>query len=189
MNTIIPITTEYLNPSRSIEILKLKYLERNQRLYVYNFGGKRYLVFTSLVKMIHYFEKKEEPKISFYSENDLDEFLKNFPTGYLGDNYNLRLEYKYRDGANYKQYGSVIFKNSKLITPRKALKTLRKKLISTEFFVPQYWGLPKLQKYPYDPEIDHEWREVEGFEFTDEKATDDRDVSNFLNDIQKGYEV
>jgi hypothetical protein len=66
---------------------------------------------------------------------------------------------------------------------------LKEKLISSEFFVPQDWSLPRLHHHPYDPEIDHEWHEFEDFEWTEEPITDDRDVRVFLEEIPKGYEI
>ncbi|WP_169712800.1 hypothetical protein [Algoriphagus faecimaris] len=33
------------------------------------------------------------------------------------------------------------------------------------------------------------WHEFEDFEWTDEDATDKREISKFLNEIKKGYEV
>lgn len=95
----------------------------------------------------------------------------------------------YRDGANYKQFGYVIFKNASFLTPNQASQKLKEKLISNEYFVPQDWGIAKLHKVPYEPEIDHEWHEFESFEWTDEDVTDDRDLLSFLDKIQKGYEI
>lgn len=105
------------------------------------------------------------------------------------DNLNIQLNYLYRDGANYKQFENVILENQTGLAIEEAERLIREKLISSEFFVPQDWGLPALQHYKYDPEIDHEWHEFENFEETEDKATDDRDVLDFLKEIEKGYEV
>lgn len=102
---------------------------------------------------------------------------------------NFQLNYLYRDGANYKQFGNTIFRNQTGLTIEEAERLIQEKLISSEFFIPQDWGLHALQHYKYDPEIDHEWHEFENFEATENKATDDRDISDFLNEIQKGYEI
>ena len=105
------------------------------------------------------------------------------------NNTTIQFNYLYRDGANYKQFGNVIFKNQTRLAIEEAERLIREKLISTEFFVPQDWGLPPLQLYKYDPEIDHEWHEFENFKATENKPTDDRDFSDFLKEIQKGYEI
>lgn len=189
MNKIIPITTEYITPSRSIEILTLVRFEESKQVYVYNFEGKHFRVFESLVDLIQFFEIGKEPIASFDSESDLEEFLDQIPIGDKKRPLNLKLNYLYRDGANYKQFGSVVFENPDFLTPRKASEQLRQKLISNEFFVPQDWGLPRLQYHPYDPEIDHDYHEFERFEWTEEEVTDKRDLKEFLEVIEKGYEI
>ena len=189
MNQLITITTEYLSTSRTLDILNLVRFEESKQMYVYNYEGMHFRVFENLVELIQFFELGKEPLYSFDSEEDLDAFLEQLPLKEGKRPLNLKLNYRYRDGANYKQFGWVIFANPSCITPRKANEELKKKLIYSEYFVPQDWGLPKLQKHAYDPEIDHEWHEFEDFEWTDEDATDKREISKFLNEIKKGYEV
>jgi hypothetical protein len=186
MNKLIPISTEYISPSRTLEILNLVRFEESKQVYVYNYEGQHFRVFENLVELIQFFELGKEPVYSFDSEDDLDDFLEQVPLGSIKKPLNLKLNYMYRDGANYKQFDSVVFTNPSFITPRKAAQKLKEKLISNEFFIPQDWGLPRLQKYAYDPEIDHEWHEFESFEWTDEDMTHDREISDFLNEIQKG---
>jgi hypothetical protein len=43
--------------------------------------------------------------------------------------------------------------------------------------------------HPYNPEIDHEWHEFESFEETSNAPSDNRDISEFLKKIEKGYEI
>ncbi|MBC6367966.1 hypothetical protein DDT91_14285 [Algoriphagus sp. AK58] len=100
---------------------------------------------------------------------------------------NLKLNYRYRDAGNYKQFGSVIFSNENRLSIEEATQLIREKLISEEFFVPQNWNLPKLHFYPYDSELDHDYHEFESWEETDEKASDSRDVKEFLEGIEKGF--
>ncbi|WP_111672711.1 hypothetical protein [Algoriphagus litoralis] len=102
---------------------------------------------------------------------------------------NIRLNYRYRDAHNYKEFGSMVFANPAGISVEAATALLQQKLISEEFFVPQDWGLPRLHSQPYNPEVDHEWHEFEEFELTDEAATDGRDIGEFLEGVVKGYEL
>jgi hypothetical protein len=102
---------------------------------------------------------------------------------------NIQFNYLYRDGANYKQFGFVIFKNISGISLEDATSKVRSKLISYEFFVPQDWGLPRLHFHTYDPEIDHEWHEFENWEVTNEPPTDPWDTLAFLNMIGKGLDL
>lgn len=189
MNKLIPISIEYISPSRTLEILNLVRFEDSKQVYVYNYEGKYFRVFDNLVELIQFFELGKEPAYSFDSKDDLDEFLEQIPLGPIKKPLNLKMNYMYRDGANYKQFGYVIFKNASFLTPNQASQKLKEKLISNEYFVPQDWGIAKLHKHPYEPEIDHEWHEFESFEWTDEDVTDNRDLSSFLDKIQKGYEI
>lgn len=102
---------------------------------------------------------------------------------------NLRLNYRYRDAHNYKEFGSVVFANPAGISVESATTLLREKLIAEEFFVPKDWGIPRLHSQPYNPEVDHEWHEFEEFEFTNEAVTDSREIGEFLEVLVKGYEV
>ena len=98
----------------------------------------------------------------------------------LGMIQNLRLNYRYRDAHNYKEFGSVIFANPTGMSVESATALFREKLISEEFFVPKNWGIPRLHSQPYNPAVDHEWHEFEEFENTDDLATDRREIGEFL---------
>lgn len=189
MNKIIPITTEYITPSRTIEIFNLVRSNETKQIYVYNYEGKHFRIFESLVDLIQFFEFGKEPFAAFDSETDLDEYLNHLSLGNRKRQLNLKLNYLYRDGANYKQFGYVVFANPDFLTPRRASEQLRQKLISNEFFVPQGWKLPRLQYHPYDPEIDHDYHEFESFEWTEENVTDGRKVEEFLEEIEMGYDI
>lgn len=101
---------------------------------------------------------------------------------------NIQLNYRYRDADNYKQFGSVVFSNPSELTPEEATALLLPKLISEEFFVPADWGLPRLHASAYNPAVDHEWHEFEGFQETDEFVTDEREIGEFLEGVVKEYE-
>lgn len=75
MNKILPLNTEYLTPSRSIEILTLINQKESKLVYIYNFEGNHFRFFDSLLKLIEFFGKGIEPEISFTSEVELDKFL------------------------------------------------------------------------------------------------------------------
>ncbi len=184
MNKILPLTTEYLTPSRSIEILNLINQKDSKLIYIYNFEGNHFRFFDSILKLIEFFEKGIEPEISFISEAELDKFLEGFGLRELASQPNLKLNYRYRDAGNYKQFGSVVFSNSSNLSLNKATKLIHEKLISSEFFVPKEWKLPCLYLHPYDPDLDHHYHEFENWEETFEQATDSRDALIFLKEIR-----
>lgn len=186
MNKILPIATEYINPSRTIEILNLVNPKGSRQVYIYNFEGNHFRVFDSLLGLIRFFETRKEPEYSFSSEAELDAFLEKYGSDEKSRTLNLRLNYHYRDAGNFKQFGSVIFPNSSQLAVSEATKLIQEKLISGEFFNPKDWNLPRLHFHPYDPELDHEYHEFEEWEITEEAPTDDRDILAFLQNIQKG---
>lgn len=75
MRKLTPISTEYIRSSRSIEILLLVKGDWKQTIFIYNYEGLYFHYFESLVKIIQYFEIGIEPNRSFFSEQDLDDFL------------------------------------------------------------------------------------------------------------------
>lgn len=187
MNKILPLSTEYITPSRSIEILTLINQKESRLVYVYNFEGTHFRLFDSILSLIAFFEKGIEPKISFLTEEELDKFLERFGLGELSTELNIKLNYRYRDAGNYKQFGSVVFSNPNRLSIEKATKLIQEKLISEEFFSPQDWNLPSLHFHHFDPELDHEYHEFERWEETYEKANEPREVANFLKEIKVGH--
>lgn len=95
-------------------------------------------------------------------------------------NTNICLRYLYRDGGNYKNYGTVVFANSLGRSLREVNDLLQSCLIDHLFFVASDWGVPDLHfsEYPYDEEIDHDWHEYEGVSTTTEEAS--ADLETFL---------
>lgn len=187
MNKILPIATEYISSSQSIEILNLINQKETRQVYIYNFEGTHFRFFDSVLGLIAFFERGIEPEVSFSSETELDKFLESFGLGELSKEPNLKLNYRYRDAGNYKQFGSVIFANTHQLSIGEATIQILEKLIDNEFFIPQEWDLPRLHFHPYDPELDHEYHEFENWEETFEQATDPRDVKEFLKEIEKGF--
>jgi len=94
---------------------------------------------------------------------------------------NLKFEYLYRDAGNYKQFGCVILKNPSKIDPELATKQIRPYLIDGEFFYPDKIQVPYIEKYEFDPEMDHNWYEFEKFSLTDEKPTESINAQSFLD--------
>lgn len=95
---------------------------------------------------------------------------------------NIKFNYLYRDAGNYKTHGSVVFLNPDRLTIEQIESTLRTKLIDEVFFDPEALGVPALShsEFLYDPAIDHLWNEFESLEETDEDATNDRKISEFI---------
>ncbi|MGE0638141.1 MAG: hypothetical protein AB7G44_12685 [Bacteroidia bacterium] len=97
---------------------------------------------------------------------------------------NIKFNYMYRDGANYKQFGSVIFANPSNLTLEIIETKIRETLIDGEFFEPLKLDIPNVRVYPYDPEIDHDWFEFENVEQTDKSPTDKRTIAEFIAELK-----
>ena len=84
----------------------------------------------------------------------------------------IKLNYLYRDYANYKNYGEVIFVNPDNLGLEHMEATLRANLIDGEWFYASRWGVPDLHFDKYDDENDHACHEFESVELTDEAVVD-----------------
>lgn len=98
-------------------------------------------------------------------------------------NPNISLRYLYRDGGNYKNYGTVVFANPLGRSLSEVDALLQSRLIESMFFVAADWGVPDLHftEYPYDEETDHDWHEYGGVSETTEAASEDLEA--FLENI------
>ena len=95
---------------------------------------------------------------------------------------NTCIHYRYADGANCKQGGSVIFSGLLSTTEFSALQDT---LDSEGFFVPTAVGLPHLLKVPFDGDIDHPYHTIENIEPVDQPPTDSRTVAQLLTAFQE----
>jgi len=94
---------------------------------------------------------------------------------------NLKFEYLYRDAGNYKQFGQIVFLNPTNLDPQSATLKIKDKLIDGEFFYPSKVGVPRLEAYDFDFEIDHEWYEFQKFSLTNENPTELINAEKFIS--------
>jgi hypothetical protein len=98
---------------------------------------------------------------------------------------NIKFNYLYRDSANYKKYGSVIFSNPDNIELSEIETFIRSKLIDGQWFYADEWGLPELFLETFDYRIDPTWHEFEEVEFTDDITTQSITIEEFKVLIEK----
>ena len=98
---------------------------------------------------------------------------------------NVKFNYLYRDGANYKNFNSVIFKNSKNLQIGDIDARVRSMLIDGIWFFAGNWKIPDMhfKEYSWESTIDHEWHEYESVEETLENPTEENDIYEFVNRI------
>ena len=92
---------------------------------------------------------------------------------------NIKFCYLYRDAANYKRYGEVVFSNNSGQSLQKIKAVILASLIESEFFYAEKWGLPDLHFEKWDEEIDHCYHEYNETEETDAKPSNG-DIATFL---------
>lgn len=97
---------------------------------------------------------------------------------------NIKLQYQYRDYANYKNYNEVIFTNPDNHTLQHITTTLRTTCMDNEYFLASRWNLKDLHFDKYDDEIDHPWHEFVGVQVTDEVVTEAVNISELLQKVK-----
>ncbi len=75
MNTFQSIDTEYVQSSRTIEIVLVSDNNSSKVFFVYNFEGNSYRVFESHLGLIRFFQNKIESDFHFSTDTELDSFL------------------------------------------------------------------------------------------------------------------
>lgn len=101
---------------------------------------------------------------------------------------NIKFNYLYRDGANYKSWGEVVFANPENLTLDEVDKKLVDAFLPDKLFVASQVSIPekflflngKFTKY------DHCYHEFDCVEVCEESSTDNlgRTIADFLRDIE-----
>lgn len=93
----------------------------------------------------------------------------------------IKMEYMYRDTGNNKLRSNAIFRNEHQLTISQLIDFIEVAFIDGgHWFDPVRCGIPKLSFERFDEELDHSWHEVELICITDEPATQEMDISDFL---------
>lgn len=97
---------------------------------------------------------------------------------------NIQFNYIYRDSANYKNFGSVIFANPDNIDLKEIKNLIRVKLIDREWFYAEEWRVPEIFPDSFDFNIDPTWHEFEKVEYTDEPADKALSIVAFIKTLK-----
>lgn len=100
---------------------------------------------------------------------------------------NILFCYKYRDGANYKQYNEIVFSNPLKREIKEIELFIKEKLIDGSWFVADDWNIPNqfFKEYMWDNKIDHNWHEFDEIKETDEEVTEKNTIEDFITSVQK----
>jgi len=93
---------------------------------------------------------------------------------------NIKFSFLYRDAANYKTFGEVVFANPENLPLASIRQTIVDACNADQNFEPVRWGIPNIRTKPYDPDLDHDWFEFENVEETEEGSTISMDVTEWL---------
>jgi hypothetical protein len=93
---------------------------------------------------------------------------------------NIRFNYLYRDSANYKKFGFVIFANPDNIELEEIETIIRAKLIYGEWFYAEEWGVPEIFLESFDFKIDPTWHEFESIEHSYEPVEKLLSIEGFM---------
>lgn len=75
MNTFQSLNTEYLSPSRTIDTILVSNNKQERVLFIYNYEGYSFRVFSSHLGLINFFMNQAESDFHFETEVELDNFL------------------------------------------------------------------------------------------------------------------
>lgn len=101
---------------------------------------------------------------------------------------NIRFNYLYRDGANYKSWGEVIFSNLEKISLDEIEEKLLKAFLPDKQFVASQIAIP--DKFLFSggkfTKHDHCYHEFDCIEVCEEDSTDDlgRSIAVFLQEVE-----
>jgi hypothetical protein len=96
---------------------------------------------------------------------------------------NIKFNYLYRDGANYKNYSFAIFPNPQKISIEYLQKIINSKLIEEAWFYADQWQLPDLHFIKWNNEFDHTYHEFESIEYTDDSPNTLLTLAEFIRAI------
>lgn len=98
---------------------------------------------------------------------------------------NIAIEYLYRDAGNFKQWNEVIFTNPTNLDANEVERRIRSRLIDRMFFVASAVRIEELFAHKFDPELDHDWHELDSVNPTNEIVNDifERSIEEFMSEL------
>lgn len=93
---------------------------------------------------------------------------------------NIKFNYLYRDGSNYKKFNSIIFEDDQSISLEELELLIKSKLIYGEWFYADQWKIPEIFLSTFDFKIDPTWHEFESVEYSDEPDNSTFTLAEFV---------
>lgn len=96
----------------------------------------------------------------------------------------IEISYMYRDAGNYKLFGSKAFSNTSNLDVDEVRRRLEAKLTDGLYFVPETWGIERLQFDKFDRGEDHDWHELVSIEVSSKVGEAVSDIKDFLQKLE-----
>jgi hypothetical protein len=102
---------------------------------------------------------------------------------------NVRFQYLYRDGANYKKWAEVVFSNKEALPVEGVNRSLRNAFLPDALFIARQIRVPEVfltADYPLTPD-DHCFHEFYSVEATADPPTDEheRSLERFVDEVTR----
>ena len=97
---------------------------------------------------------------------------------------NIKFNYLYRDGGNYKKFHSVIFENDQSISIEELESLIKSKLIYGGWFYADQWKMPEIFLDTFDFKIDPTRHEFESVEYCDELINSIFTLAEFVETLK-----
>lgn len=98
---------------------------------------------------------------------------------------NIKFNYLYRDGGNYKNFNSIIFENDQSISLEDLEALIKSKLIDGEWFYTDQWKVAEIFLGTFDFKIDPTRHEFESVEYSNEPANSTFTLAEFCWHFEK----
>jgi hypothetical protein len=110
---------------------------------------------------------------------------------------NIRFKYFYRDGSNFKKWGTVIFSNAEELPVAAVAESLQKQMSPDGYFIASQVNVPEVflfDDYQLNPD-DHCFHEFDSVEVIEDTANDriGRSIGEFIEEVEqearRGWDV
>jgi hypothetical protein len=93
---------------------------------------------------------------------------------------NIKFNYLYRDGANYKSFNTVTFENDHPFSLEDLKALIKSKLFDGQWFYADQLKVPEIFLSTFDFKIDPTWHEFESIEYSNEPANSAFTLTEFV---------
>ena len=98
---------------------------------------------------------------------------------------NIKFNYLYRDGGNYKNFNSIIFENDEPTSIEELELLVKSKLVYGEWFYADQWKVPEIFLSTFDFKNDPTWHEFKSVEYSSEPINSAITLVEFVSILER----